>query len=440
VDIAGADDPAYTLTPADVDHTIRVVVTGTNGGGSSSSASDNTAKVDGLPTPSEPKPPVNDGRPAVTGDPTPGSTLTADPGHWTPAPSALGYQWERCDADGGNCQAIAGATGPTYVPTDADDGHRVRVTVTASNSDGSRTATSDPTDLIRSGSRSPNPPAPPTPPVDDLGAIGGSLVGPDSCTRVVAGTGVKRRSLREFGTVKVLLRASAYISPSNPLRLSTSASKNNLKAVRYQLDGRTVGQPKRKPYWQDIRPAALSVRSGDTHTVGVTLTPKRGRAVVWTFDVKTRPCDNLLSTTQWKTNGGTGLRLRVDSRGAIGPVTFTVPATMLPKVGRDVGKGVGRVRIFTKSGPKPYTLKMTRPGKGVLLDLPGAPRVELTTRGAIVSNLPDGVGIVELTLYTQKASNPRALLKKGKKANLAAATTSAGTPVRLRSQLVGRGR
>ena len=407
-----------------------MVVTGTNGGGSASSPSDNTEKVAALPV--EPKPPVNDGHPAVTGEAKPGSTLTADPGHWTPAPSDLGYQWERCDAGGANCQPIPGATGSTYVPADADDGFRIRVTVTATNSDGSRTASSDPTDVIRSGSR---------PQEEDLGTIGGSLISPDSCTRIAAGTGVQRKSLRDFGTVKVLLRASAYISPENPLRLSTSASKaNNLRSVKYLLDGRTVGQPKRKPYWQDIRPAALSVSGGDTHKVGVTLTPKRGRAVVWTFDVKTRPCDNLLSTTQWKTAAGTGLRLRVDSRGAIGPVTFTVPATMLPKVGRDVGKGVGRVRIFTKTGPKPYTLKMTGEGRGVLLDLAGAPRVELTRSGAVVSNLPAGVGIVELTLYTQKASNPRALLAKGKKANLAAATTSAGTPVKLTSQLVGRGR
>jgi hypothetical protein len=437
VDVPGADDPTYQLGPGDVEHTMRVVVTTTNGGGSSSATSDPTAKVVGLPgppdpPPTDPKPPVNDGKPAVTGDPKPGSLLTGDPGHWSPTPSGLGYQWERCDASGANCQPIPGATSSTYTPTDADDGSRLRVTVTASNDDGSRQASSDATDVIHRAQ----------PPADDLGEdIGGSFVSPENCTRIAAGTGVKRKRLAGFGTVKVLLRASAYINTENPLRLSTSASNaGNLKAVKYLLDGRTMGQPKRKPYWQDIKPAALSVSGGDAHKVAVTLMPKRGRAVVWTFDIKTRPCDNLLSTTQWKTGPGAGLRLRVDSRGALGPVKFTVPAAMLPKVGRDAGKGVGRVRYFTKAGAKPFTLRMTKPKKGVLLDGEGKPRVELVRGGAVVTNLPEGVGIVELTLYTQKATSPTALLSKGKKATFRAQTTSAGAAVNLSAVLVGRGR
>ncbi|HEX8742497.1 MAG TPA: hypothetical protein VF712_05140 [Thermoleophilaceae bacterium] len=432
VAIPGATGSSYQLTPADVGFTIVVTVTTTNGGGSASSTSDQTRQVAGQDVPAEPKPPVNDGSPVVSGDPKPGSTLTADPGHWTPAPSGIGYQWERCDESGSNCQPIPGATSSTHTLGDADDGARLRVTVTATNADGSRSVSSHLTDVVRR----------PAQPVkeDDLDTIGGSLVGPDKCTRIAAGTGVKRKSLKEFGTVKVLLRASAYVSPESPLKLSTSASKNNLKAVRYLLDGRSVGQQTKKPYWQDIKPQALSVSGGDTHSVAVTLVPKRGKAVVWAFEVKTRPCDNLLSATQWKTAKGSGLRLRVDSRGAIGPVQFTIPATMLPKVGMDVGKGVGNVRVFTKAGPKPYVLGMTKPGKGVLLDAAGGPKVELTRGGAVVSNLPAGVGIVELTLYTQKATNPRALLAKGKKARLAAATTSGGAPVKLSAELVGRGR
>jgi hypothetical protein len=380
----------------------------------------------------EPKPPVNDGQPTVSGDAAPGSTLAADPGQWTPAPDRFDYQWQRCDAAGSNCVDIPGATSGTYGPTGADDGSRLRVTVIATNGDGSRQAVSAPTGVVRSGQGGGGG--------EDLSAIGESAVNPENCTRIAAGTGVKRKSLREFGTVKVLLRASAYISPANPLRLSTSASKNNLKSVRYTLDGRTMGQPKRKPYWQDIKPAALSVSGGDTHAVAVVLTPKRGKAVTWAFEVKTRPCDNLLSATQWKTNGGTGLRLRVDSRGALGPVQFKVPASMLPKIGRDAGKGVGRVRYFTKAGAKPFTLAMTKPKKGVLLDGAGKPRVELVRGGAVVTNLPEGVGIVELTLYTQKATNPRALLAKGKKATFRATTTSAGASVSLSSVVVGRGR
>jgi hypothetical protein len=230
------------------------------------------------------------------------------------------------------------------------------------------------------------------------------------------------------------------VAPNDPLRLSTSASGGKLKSVRYTLDGRTVGQPKRKPYWQNIMPRALSVTGGDAHKVGVTLFPAKGRAITYSFDVKTKPCDNLLSTTNWKVAKGAGLRLRVDSRGQLGNVLFRIPAAMLPK-SRDVGKGVGRLRIFMKSGPpKPYTLSMTRANKMVLLQGEGKPRVVLGTGGAEVTNLPEGVGIVELTLYTQKATSPRGLLAKGKKARITATTTSAGTPVRLSTVLVGKGR
>ncbi|HEX8647230.1 MAG TPA: hypothetical protein VF715_10035, partial [Thermoleophilaceae bacterium] len=429
VDIPGAGAPTYELTGDDVGHTLRVIVTTTGPGGSKSSTSSPTPKVEAKPTDPkpEPQPPVNDGLPTVSGEAKPGSTLTGTPGHWTPTPSGLAYQWERCDASGANCQPIPGATGETYVPADADDGSRIRVTVTATNGDGSRQASSEPTAVVRR----PN----------DLDQIPGSFVDPQTCTRIAAGTGVKRKSLKEFGTVKVLLRASAFVSPENPLRLSTSASKNNLKAVRYLLDGRSVGQPKRKPYWQDIKPQALAVSGKDVHQVAVTLVPKTGKAVVWAFEVKTVPCENILSTTQWKTGTGSGLRLRVDSKGALGPVQFRVPATMLPKVGRDIDKGVGRVRVFTKAGAKPYTLKMTKAGGAVLLGgANGAPRVELTRTGAVVTGLPEGTGIVELTLYTQKGSQPRALLAKGKKANLSATTTSAGVPVSLKSVLVGTGR
>jgi hypothetical protein len=436
VDIPGADGGSYVLTADDVGATIRVAVTASGPGGGATSSSGHTAGVESLGDPNpnpdpEPQPPANDGRPTVAGDPAPGATLTADPGRWTPAADRLDLQWERCDAGGANCQPIPGATSGTYAPTGADEGSRLRVSVTASNGAGSRQASSEPTAVVRTAGR---------PGGNDLGDIGGNMVGPESCTRIAAGTGVKRKSIKELGTVKVLLRASAYVSPENPLRLSTSASKNNLKAVRYALDGKTVGQPKRKPYWQDIKPSALSASGGDTHSIAVTLVPKKGKAVSWAFEVKTRPCDNLLSATQWKTPKGTGLRLRVDSRGSLGPVQFKVPAAMLPKVGRDVGKGVGRLRFFTKAGAKPFTLAMTKEKKGVLLDGEGRPRVELTRGGAVVSNLPDGVGIVELTLYTQKATSPKALLAKGRKATFRATTTSAGAPVSLSSVLIGRGR
>jgi hypothetical protein len=53
-----------------------------------------------------------------------------------------------CDNDGTSCGDIAGGTGRTYKLTDVDVGNTVRVQVKATNSDGSTTASSKPTDVV----------------------------------------------------------------------------------------------------------------------------------------------------------------------------------------------------------------------------------------------------------------------------------------------------
>jgi hypothetical protein len=75
--------------------------------------------------------------PTVTGSAVYGSTLTADPGVWSPPVASFGYQWLR---DG---VPVGGATAPTYVPGLDDLGHSLAVQVTAV--DGSGVATSAPT-------------------------------------------------------------------------------------------------------------------------------------------------------------------------------------------------------------------------------------------------------------------------------------------------------
>lgn len=62
--------------------------------------------------------------PTVTGTAKVGSTLTAVPGTWGPAPVALSYQWKA------NGVAITGATAATYKVAAARVGKRITVTVT----------------------------------------------------------------------------------------------------------------------------------------------------------------------------------------------------------------------------------------------------------------------------------------------------------------------
>ena len=136
--IAGETGSSYTLTPADVDATIRALVTASNGAGI-------TGPVPTLPTALvTADPPVNTTTPPnVIGSAVDGQTLTADEGIWTGTqPVVFTYQWQDCDAGGIVCTDIAGATNPTYTLAVGDIGSFVRVEVTATNIADDATATS----------------------------------------------------------------------------------------------------------------------------------------------------------------------------------------------------------------------------------------------------------------------------------------------------------
>jgi RHS repeat-associated protein len=140
--IIGATSSTYVLAAGDVGNTVRVVVTATNAGGSVSANSAATATVAALA-------PANTAAPAITGTAKDGQTLTSSTGTWTGIPTpAYTYQWESCNASGGSCANISGATSSTYTITSGYVGDTIKVTVTATNSGGNASATSAATAVV----------------------------------------------------------------------------------------------------------------------------------------------------------------------------------------------------------------------------------------------------------------------------------------------------
>lgn len=152
----GASSSTYKVTSHDVGHRLVVVVTARNAEGQDSEASLPTDVVTKAATK-----PSNTALPTVSGTAQDNQTLTAGPGSWSgTTPISYAYEWLRCDSNGNGCRKT-GATGTTYRVSSQDVGHRLRVSVTATNSAGSQTAVSAATDPATPAGIGPRNTAPP---------------------------------------------------------------------------------------------------------------------------------------------------------------------------------------------------------------------------------------------------------------------------------------
>ena len=124
--IHGATKPTYTQVAKDVDHTIGLTVRATDANATSSAYASLVGPVAAATAKL-----VSTAQPTVSGTPAAGQALQVTAGSWSQTPTALSYQWQRCNANGRLCTPVTGATGATYTITAADAGHALLAVVQA---------------------------------------------------------------------------------------------------------------------------------------------------------------------------------------------------------------------------------------------------------------------------------------------------------------------
>lgn len=143
--IPGATASSYTPTTQDIGFSLRVWVTGANPAGSDTAITNHTFPV----VDKQHFAPLVASAPVVAGTAGIGRQLTANIGSFSgDAPIKTSFVWQRCDATGEACHTIPGVKKFVYFPTLADVGFTLRVTVTATNTYGTKIVLSAPTEAI----------------------------------------------------------------------------------------------------------------------------------------------------------------------------------------------------------------------------------------------------------------------------------------------------
>lgn len=131
--VQGATGAEYTLAEGDAGSTLRVRVGASNEVGSFTDVSAATPAIGAASQTLEGTSP-----PSLSGSERSGQTLTASPGGWMGVePIAFAYQWQRCNAFGGDCADIEGQRNTSYALAQGDASSVVRVVVTATDPNGS---------------------------------------------------------------------------------------------------------------------------------------------------------------------------------------------------------------------------------------------------------------------------------------------------------------
>ena len=253
---------------------------------------------------------------------------------------------------------------------------------------------------------------PPPPPPGPTEPPAGSLLAASSCQQLAPGPrGIKRR-VPGVGRVFVKLASDGSILGASPLQVSTRAPRKRTRSVRYILDGVRLRGTKRARSWgQSIAPALLSGVS--QHTLTVRVSGRGGgarKAVAKRFNLRfsTLLCNAVFTAQQKRRGRNSELALRIDTRSPARSVVYSVPRKLRPRA--KTGAGAGSLMVQSPGGSVVHPLTF---GAGGTLTGTTAPLSVSMAGGEItVSGLPEGTGVVVLTLKSKRPKNAKPSRKK----------------------------
>jgi hypothetical protein len=155
--IAGASAATYAPSEGQAGNRLRAAVSAANAGGPEQATSEISASVAAM-APAGSHAPALSTRHVVVG-----TALSVSQGSWAGSqPMTYAYQWQRCNAQGGECASVEAGTTASYTPLEGDVGHTLRALVTATNAGGTGEVASDLSEVVPAATAAVDPPPVPT--------------------------------------------------------------------------------------------------------------------------------------------------------------------------------------------------------------------------------------------------------------------------------------
>ncbi len=133
----------------------------------------------------------------------------------------------------------------------------------------------------------------------------------------MTGLGFRRLNVPGVGAIRLRLKADGAVAPDAPLGVGLTGPARKIRSVKLTLDGHALRTSAKRGAWSaTVLPKVVRRAATPTHSL-IAVKLRKGTTRTLTETVKTAACATRYTAGQWKTNVGTGLRLRVDSRTAI---------------------------------------------------------------------------------------------------------------------------